>query len=102
MEAGLGHPNKAMRLFERAVSARPGDGAVWQAYALLLRVSSASVVLTSAFGGVAALPVVGTGSDMRRLESYGMSSDEVVLHRMNFPRLRRSVSTASLQSRHEA
>lgn len=38
MEAKLGNTDAAISLFKEAILKRPRDGAVWQAYALLLKV----------------------------------------------------------------
>lgn len=39
MEAKLGNAEAATSLFKKAILKRPRDGAVWQAYALLLKVT---------------------------------------------------------------
>lgn len=39
MEAKQGNTDAAISLFKEAILKRPRDGAVWQAYALLLKVS---------------------------------------------------------------
>lgn len=39
MEAKRGNPEEATSLFKKAILKRPRDGAVWQAYALLLKVA---------------------------------------------------------------
>lgn len=38
MEVKRGDAEAAIRLFKKAILKRPRDGAVWQAYALLLKV----------------------------------------------------------------
>lgn len=40
MEAKQGNAEAATSLFKQAILKRPRDGAVWQAYALLLKVTS--------------------------------------------------------------
>lgn len=39
MEVKRGNTDQAVRLFKEALTARPGDGAVWQAFALFFKVT---------------------------------------------------------------
>lgn len=57
MEAKEGNTDAAISLFKEAILKRPRDGAVWQAYALLLKVSKRAYPTQTLVAWAVAVPL---------------------------------------------